>query len=127
MNTDDIQRLKNRATYYGLEKTKDFENIGYNNGTISGVYNNRDAPVVNNMLTYKLIANTNDVADYEYCPEDNKNSVGIVRISKSNGKVSVIKLSPSDEFKTYAMKLFKKLREFNAKSEYKQSGTITWY
>lgn len=79
------------------------------------------------MLTYKLIANTTAIADYEYYPEDNKNNAGIVRISKNDGAVSVVKLSPSDEFKTYATKLFKKLREFKTKSEYKQSGMICWY
>lgn len=79
------------------------------------------------MLTYRLIYETGTSAGYEYCPEGNENVKGLVSVSKKDGTVSIIELSPSAEARVYALKLFRKLRQFHSTGEYPKQGTVSWY
>ena len=79
------------------------------------------------MLTFKLIYETESVAEYEYHPEGNQKAKGLVSVSKKDGSISVVDLSPADEARIYAMKLFKRLRQFFTNKEYEKQGSISWY
>lgn len=79
------------------------------------------------MLAYKVVKETEHSLEYEYYPEGNKEEKGTVSVSKEDGTIEVVKLSPSDEARIYAMKLFKKIRQFQAVDEYERQGTISWY
>ena len=79
------------------------------------------------MLDFKMVKETESALEYEYYPEGNKKDKGIVSVSKEDGSISIVELSPDDEAKIYAMKLFKRLRQFQAIEEYEIQGTILWY
>lgn len=79
------------------------------------------------MLAYKLTNETGSAMEYEYYPEGNQKDKGVVSVSKENGSISIVKLSPSDEAKIYVLKLFKRLRQFQAIEEYEKQGTVSWY
>ena len=83
--------------------------------------------MVNSVLAYKLVKETKTALEYEYYPEGNQKDGGTVAVSKEDGNISILKLSPSDEAKIYAMKLFKRIRQFQSIDEYDKQGTISWY
>lgn len=79
------------------------------------------------MLAYKMVKETKSALEYEYYPEGNQKDRGTVAVSKEDGSISIVQLSPSDEAKIYAMKLFKRIRQFQAIDEYEKQGTVSWY
>lgn len=79
------------------------------------------------MLTYKSVYETSTSSEYEYRPEGNKNVPGLVSTSKKDGAVSIVKLSPSDDARIYALKLFKKLRQFHFDGKYPKQGAVSYY
>lgn len=78
------------------------------------------------MLKYKLIEENNSRVLYKYFPENGSES-GLVTIDKETGKCDVEKLAPNDEHRIYALKMFKKLREFLDAKSFDESGSVAWY
>ena len=130
-----------------LKAAKTLDNTGkivYNGGAASGAYHDSNDPdgakrdahaelyyaslrMVNKMLTYRLIYESESTVEYEYYPEGNEKEKGLVSLSKSDGKVSIIDLPQVDDTKIYARMLFKRLRAFHANNTYKASGKVAWY
>lgn len=79
------------------------------------------------MLAYKLIYETGSTAEYEYYPEGDKKAKGLVSVSKKDGNISIVDLSPTDEARIYAVKLFKRLRQFYTNNKFEPEGTVSWY
>ncbi len=79
------------------------------------------------MLVYKLTHETGSTLEYTYYPEGDQQNKGIVSISKEDGSINIVKLSPVDNAMIYAMHLFNRLRQFQANEKYENQGTVSWY
>ena len=78
------------------------------------------------MLKYVLERETDDEMVYRYFPEGKTDS-GLVSYNKKTGELSVIELAPGEKFRTYALKMFYKIRTIIANGEFRQSGIVAWY
>lgn len=78
------------------------------------------------MLTYELHKNENNLIFYRYSLNGNGAS-GLVSIDKVTGKTEIVAPSKDDFGNRYATKLTKRLQEFFASNNYKETGTIAWY
>ena len=78
------------------------------------------------MLKYQIIKNDKDYVAYRYFP-DGQEQYGEIMVKKSNKQNCDQKVAPNDEFKLYFFKMFKKIREFIDKKEYRESGIVAWY
>ena len=147
---DELNTPRERAVRHSLyaddaaETLDNTEKIVYDSGASSGAYHDSNDPdgakrdahaelyyaslrMVNMMLTYRLIYESESTVEYEYYPEGNEKEKGLVSLSKSDGKVSIIDLPQVDDTKIYARMLFKRLRAFHANNTYKASGKVAWY
>lgn len=72
------------------------------------------------MLTFKRISEEENAYVYEYYPEGNKDSPGIVRLYH-NGNAEMIKMSDDD------FKMFYGTHALWHIDKTKTSGTVSWY
>lgn len=77
------------------------------------------------MLTYALLQENENELLYEYFPEGGDAS-GIVAYNKKSGICDIRKLSDADKHQRYALKLFKRIREFASGGSFKNEGIIAW-
>ncbi len=78
------------------------------------------------MLKYELLEDNLNYATYKYCPE-NKEEAGFIVVSKINKEILRLDVAPDDEFKWYALKLYKRIQEWIDKGNLPQTGKIAWY
>ena len=78
------------------------------------------------MLKYILERETDNEMVYRYFPEG-KSESGLVSYDKNTGELSVIELAPGELFRTYALKMFYKIRTFINNGVFRQSGIVAWY
>ena len=78
------------------------------------------------MLKYALIKETEKELHYEYFPEGSTVS-GVIVYNKETGKCNILKLSENDKHQRYALKMFKKIREFTDNGSFKREGIVAWY
>lgn len=78
------------------------------------------------MLKYQIITNNKDFVTYRYFP-DGQEQYGEITVKKATKQITKQKIAPNDEFKLYFFKMFKRIREFIDKEDYKESGIIAWY
>ncbi len=78
------------------------------------------------MLKYNLIKETDKTVLYKYFPEGESDS-GVVAFDKQSGSCSIDTLADNDRHKIYALKLFKRIREFASKGTFEKEGTVAWY
>jgi hypothetical protein len=67
-----------------------------------------------------------DELQYEYFPEGGTAS-GIVAYNKETGKCNIKKLSEEDKHQRYALKMFKRIREFASSDSFQKEGIVAWY
>ena len=79
------------------------------------------------MVKFELISDNKEMVIYKYYPEGKKQYPGEVGYNKITNECSVIVLSQKDLNKMYALKVFKRMREYAAGNEFKQSGMVAWY
>lgn len=77
------------------------------------------------MLKFELIEENESKALYKYFPEGGSES-GIVAIDKKSGECSIENLSSNDRHQRYAIKMFKRLREYFDSNSFDKSGMIAW-
>lgn len=78
------------------------------------------------MLKFRLKSNNDSKLIYEYFPEGKEYS-GIVEVIKETGECHIVKLSENDNHNIYALKMFKRLREYAKNRAFDDEGTIAWY
>ena len=77
------------------------------------------------MLKYLLFKENEDKVIYRYYPEDGKES-GLISVTKKSGECDIDELSPNDKHQRYAMKLFKRLKEFANNDSFEKEGIVAW-
>lgn len=77
------------------------------------------------MLKFIIIEENSKEVIYEYYPEDGVNS-GTISVTKKTGEMRIIKLAINDKHQRYALKLLKKIREFQSNDSYKKEGIVAW-
>lgn len=78
------------------------------------------------MLTYALLNENGNELQYEYFPEGGT-APGVVSYNKETGECYINKLSEKDKHQMYALKLFKKIRDFERNGSFQKEGMIAWY
>lgn len=78
------------------------------------------------MLKYEQIENNSKYAVYKYYPEG-KSEAGVLAVSKINKEIIRLDLAPDDEFKWYALKLYKRIKNWIDNGTLPQTGKIAWY
>lgn len=78
------------------------------------------------MLEYELFKESDEEVIYKYYPEGKKQA-GLVSVSKSTGECKINELSLDDRHQRYALKLFKKLKEYASNNSFNLKGMIAWY
>lgn len=82
--------------------------------------------MVNKMVIFKLLEETENTAIYEYFPE-NEDKFGKVSINKLTGEPSIILPAENDRHRKYACKVIRRLIEFQKNNKYEKSGLVAWY
>lgn len=77
------------------------------------------------MLKYLLFKENDKEVIYKYYPEDGSDSGSIV-VAKDTGECNINELSPNDRHQRYALKLFKKLKEFASNGSFEKEGIVAW-
>ncbi len=77
------------------------------------------------MLKFELIEENESKTLYKYFPEGGSES-GVVSVDKESGKCSIENLSSNDRHQRYAIKMFKRLREYFDSNSFDKSGIIAW-
>ena len=78
------------------------------------------------MLKYELIEDNSKYTAYKYYPE-NKDKSGILVVNKADKEIVRMELAPNDEFRWYALKLYKRIKEWLDEEDLPQTGKIAWY
>ena len=78
------------------------------------------------MLKFVLFKNDDREIQYIYYPEGGTNP-GIVSYDKREGVCNIVTLSKDDECRTYALKMFSRLRKYAETGTFKEEGMIAWY
>lgn len=78
------------------------------------------------MLKFVLTKNDDNEIQYTYYPEGGSNP-GIVGYDKKTGDCTIIAASTDDKHQRYALKMFKRIREYGEKNSFEKEGMIAWY
>lgn len=78
------------------------------------------------MLKYEQIEDNPNYTAYKYYPEE-KSNAGILVVNKINKEIMRMDLAPGDEFKWYALKLYKRIKTWIDDGNLPQDGKIAWY
>jgi len=63
---------------------------------------------------------------YYYYPE-NENRFGVVSFDLESKECMIVKLSENDRHQIYALKLFRRMREFADNNFFEEEGSVVWY
>lgn len=77
------------------------------------------------MLKYNLIQENKNEVLYEYFPEGS-DAAGIVVYNKETKECSIKTLSKDDKHQRYALKMFKRIREFASNGTFEKDGIVAW-
>lgn len=78
------------------------------------------------MLKYILVENQGNKIMYKYFPEGG-DDFGVVVYDKQKKECSIQELAKIDRHRQYALKMFKRLREFADGETFLEEGKIAWY